>query len=247
MPYILATALAAGSVVVWDLKESKPWCTLRDAHRASVSDLAWNPEDGLYLVTASDDDLRPVLKVRRAAVCGCGCCCGCYGCRGWPSSPLHFPVSPRTLQIWDLRSSTSSPLCELSGHSKGILSVDWCPWDPRLVISAGKDGHTFVWDITQGRAIAEIPAGVSGGGGGSPASASGGGGGGGGVSSGGVSRSMYARCRAGTGGRGVRGGGGDPPRRFVVRKPPPAPYVARPSSVPTCSHLRSRWLGDRLD
>ena len=74
VPYILATALAAGSVVVWDLKESKPWCTLRDAHRASVSDLAWNPEDGLYLVTASDDDLRPVLKVRRAAVCGC------YGC-----------------------------------------------------------------------------------------------------------------------------------------------------------------------
>jgi len=67
VPYILATALTAGSVVVWDLKESKPWCTLRDAHRASVSDLAWNPEDGLYLVTASDDDLRPVLKVRRGA------------------------------------------------------------------------------------------------------------------------------------------------------------------------------------
>ena len=63
VPYILATALATGSVVVWDLKESKPWCTLRDPHRAAVSDIAWNPEDGLYLVTASDDDLRPVLKV----------------------------------------------------------------------------------------------------------------------------------------------------------------------------------------
>ena len=65
VPYILATAVQTGAVIVWDLKESKPWCTLRDPHRASVSDIAWNPEDGLYLVTASDDDLRPVLRVRR--------------------------------------------------------------------------------------------------------------------------------------------------------------------------------------
>lgn len=64
VPYILATAVGTGSVIVWDLKESKPWCTLRDPHRASVSEVAWNPEDGLYLVTASDDDLRPVLRVR---------------------------------------------------------------------------------------------------------------------------------------------------------------------------------------
>jgi hypothetical protein len=64
VPYILATAVQTGAVIVWDLKESKPWCTLRDPHRASVSDIAWNPEDGLYLVTASDDDLRPVLRVR---------------------------------------------------------------------------------------------------------------------------------------------------------------------------------------
>ena len=43
VPYILATALTAGSVVVWDLKESKPWCTLRDAHRAARQRL---PLDG---------------------------------------------------------------------------------------------------------------------------------------------------------------------------------------------------------
>jgi len=63
VPYILATALHTGSVIVWDLKESKPWCTLRDPHRAGVSECVWNPEDGLYLITASDDDLRPVLRV----------------------------------------------------------------------------------------------------------------------------------------------------------------------------------------
>jgi len=68
-----------------------------------------------------------------------------------PAPPVSVP-----LQLWDLRSSTTSPLCELVGHTKGILSVDWCPWDQRLVMSAGKDGHTLVWDITQGRAIAEV-------------------------------------------------------------------------------------------
>jgi WD40 repeat protein len=86
----------------------------------SVSDVAWHPNDGLYLVTACDDDSRPVLRV------------------------------------WDLRSSTTTPLCELIGHTKGILSVDWCPHDPNLLVSCGKDSHTFVWDIQQGRAIAEV-------------------------------------------------------------------------------------------
>jgi hypothetical protein len=33
--YILATATLNGNVVVWDLKESKPWCTLRDPYRSS--------------------------------------------------------------------------------------------------------------------------------------------------------------------------------------------------------------------
>ena len=34
VPYILATGTVAGTVVVWDLKENKPWCMLRDPHRA---------------------------------------------------------------------------------------------------------------------------------------------------------------------------------------------------------------------
>lgn len=120
--HILATATVSGVIVVWDLKENKPWCHLRDPHRSSISDIAWNPEDGLYLATACDDDSRPVVRV------------------------------------WDLRSSTTTPLCEFSGgHAKGVLSVDWCPWDSNLLVSCGKDARTLVWDIQQGRPVAEIP------------------------------------------------------------------------------------------
>ena len=129
--HILASSTVGGVVVVWDLKENKPWCTLRDPHRAAVSEIAWHPDDGLYLVTAVDDDARPVLRV------------------------------------WDLRSSTTTPLAELAGHSKGILSVDWCTHDPNLLVSTGKDSHTFVWDISLGKAVGEIP------GGGAPATSEG--------------------------------------------------------------------------
>ncbi|RYG57156.1 WD40 repeat domain-containing protein, partial [archaeon] len=59
--------------------------------------------------------------------------------------------------MWDLRSSTTSPLCEFVGHTKGILSVDWCPHDTNLLLSSGKDAHTFVWDVQRGRSIAEVP------------------------------------------------------------------------------------------
>lgn len=138
VPHILATGTNGGSVVVWDLKENRPWCTLKDPHRSSVSEICWHPDEGLFLVTACDDDSRPVLR------------------------------------IWDLRSSTTTPLTELIGHTKGVLSVDWCAEDSNLLASCAKDSKTYIWDLQQGRVIGEVPysqnssssGGSSGGGGG---------------------------------------------------------------------------------
>jgi protein transport protein SEC31 len=109
--YILASAAQNGSCYVWDLRQKKAWCELRDPAGGSISDLAWNPDQGLNIITASGDDKNPVLK------------------------------------LWDLRSSTSLPLATLSGHSEGILSVSWCPTDPSLILSCGKDNQTILWDL----------------------------------------------------------------------------------------------------
>lgn len=87
----------------------------------SVSDIAWNPDQGLHIITASGDDRHPVLK------------------------------------LWDLRSSTSLPLATLSGHTEGILSIDWCPHDTSLLISCGKDSKTFLWDLFQLQPVYELP------------------------------------------------------------------------------------------
>ena len=121
MSYIMATGSANGSTIVWDLKQKKPWCELKDPCRGIVSAVAWNPTEGLNLITASGDDQRPSLK------------------------------------LWDLRTSTSTCATEFHGHTAGILSVSWCPNDPGLILSCGKDNKTFMWDLYAGKPIFEFP------------------------------------------------------------------------------------------
>lgn len=51
------------------------------------------------------------------------------------------------LKLWDLRSSTSCPLAELSGHSKGVLDLVWNKDDASFVISTGRDNKVLLWDL----------------------------------------------------------------------------------------------------
>jgi len=61
--HILASSAQNGSCFVWDLRQKKAWCELRDPSGGCVSDLAWNPDQGLHIVTASGDDKNPVIKL----------------------------------------------------------------------------------------------------------------------------------------------------------------------------------------
>lgn len=64
VPHILASSAADGTVVVWDTTSRKAWCELRrEAAGQAVSDIAWNPTQGLHLLTASADDHNPVIKL----------------------------------------------------------------------------------------------------------------------------------------------------------------------------------------
>eukprot|EP01038_Epipyxis_sp_PR26KG_P012063 gene12063-16144_t len=120
--HILASSAQNGSCFIWDLRQKRAWCELRDPAGGLVSDVAWNPDQGLHLVTASGDDKNPVLK------------------------------------LWDLRSSTSLPLATLSGHTEGILSVSWCPFDTQLLLSCGKDNRTILWDLFRLQPVYDLPA-----------------------------------------------------------------------------------------
>jgi len=62
--HILASSTGNGSTTVWDMKQKKPWCELKCENGGiAVSDMAWNPSEGLHLVTASGDDRNPVIKL----------------------------------------------------------------------------------------------------------------------------------------------------------------------------------------
>lgn len=57
--------------------------------------------------------------------------------------------------MWDLRNA-SAPEKTLSGHTKGVLCVDWCPKDSDLLLSCGKDNRTIVWNATHGQVIGDL-------------------------------------------------------------------------------------------
>lgn len=67
----------------------------------------------------------------------------------------HSPV----IQLWDLRYATS-PLRVFEKHQRGILSLAWCPQDPDLLLSCGKDNKILCWNpnttIQGGEVVCEI-------------------------------------------------------------------------------------------
>lgn len=61
--HILASAALNGVCTVWDMRQNTPWCELRESKGAGFSALCWNPNQGLHLLTATDDDNRPVIRL----------------------------------------------------------------------------------------------------------------------------------------------------------------------------------------
>uniref|UniRef100_A0A8C3I773 SEC31 homolog B, COPII coat complex component n=1 Tax=Chrysemys picta bellii TaxID=8478 RepID=A0A8C3I773_CHRPI len=60
------------------------------------------------------------------------------------------------IQIWDLRFATS-PLSQLEGHTRGVLSISWCQADPELLLSSAKDNRILCWNPCIGEVIYELP------------------------------------------------------------------------------------------
>ncbi|CAF4412268.1 unnamed protein product, partial [Rotaria magnacalcarata] len=49
------------------------------------------------------------------------------------------------IQLWDLRYG-ASPMKLLSGHTRGILDLQWSPNDSNLLMSSGKDNKIICWN-----------------------------------------------------------------------------------------------------
>ena len=61
------------------------------------------------------------------------------------------------LQMWDLRNA-HAPAKTLQGHTRGILSMSWCPFDSSMLLTAGKDSRTLCWNPNDSSIMCELPA-----------------------------------------------------------------------------------------
>ncbi len=61
-------------------------------------------------------------------------------------------ISDETIVVWD--SHTGDYLSRLRGHTSRAHVLECHPIEPRLVMSAGYDGQTIVWDLLAGQPLA---------------------------------------------------------------------------------------------
>lgn len=153
---ILATGLSNGTVVIWDLKGSKPKpvVTLRNPsgpHR--VNALTWSPEDSWTLATASDSDSSPDVQLwdlrnsgePKAALRGHGAgVLALSWCHQDGTYLLSSAKDNRTI-IWD--SIDLEVVAELPRSGNWNFAVQWSPRIPGVFATASFDGKVSMYNL----------------------------------------------------------------------------------------------------
>lgn len=65
-----------------------------------------------------------------------------------PCLQLLLAGSDRVIRVWDVKTWSLQQL--LQGHTDAVHVLEGHPLDPRLVMSAGYDGLTILWDAQAG-------------------------------------------------------------------------------------------------
>lgn len=160
-PYenIIATAVANGPVVVYDLHRlGLEYCRLH-SHTRQVHRLAFNPNFPAWLLSGSQDstirlwDLRMASGDRGVSTCGStdlynGNSDAVRDVRWSPNDGFMFATATDSgaIQLWDHRKA-SAPVLRIAAHDKPCYSVDWHP-DGKHIASGGTDRQVKVWDFS---------------------------------------------------------------------------------------------------
>lgn len=165
-PNLLASGSINADVLLWDLNslQSYPPTGSKSARLEDITDLAWNCQVSHILATSSSNGYIVIwdLKSRKEVIQLC-----LPGGRksvsaiAWnPDTPTHILTATDDDQSpiiysWDLRNS-HAPSMTMTGHTKGILSMSWCPKDSELLLSSGKDNRTLCWNPKNGQLVSEV-------------------------------------------------------------------------------------------
>ncbi|KAJ6171885.1 hypothetical protein N7470_000952 [Penicillium chermesinum] len=166
---IIATAVANGRIIVYDLQRPGLQLCRFQGHNRQVHRLAFNPHLGSWLLSGSQDgtirmrDLRSASANRGPSTCGSkhvyqGNSDAIRDVRWSPSDGVVFATASDSgaIQQWDTR-KTSAPLLRIAAHDRPCFAVDWHP-DGKHIVSGGTDRQVKVWDFSSSAERRQKPA-----------------------------------------------------------------------------------------
>ncbi|XP_064631630.1 protein transport protein Sec31A-like isoform X3 [Lineus longissimus] len=172
---LLASGASDSEISIWDMNNPNNPMTpgsksqeTASAPADDVSCIAWNKQvqhilASTYTTRCVVWDLRksePIIKVSESM--------SRIKCKlvAWhPDVATQMCLSSEddatpVIQLWDLRFATTY-VKQFENHKKGIFSMAWCPKDPDLLLSCGKDNRILCWnpnsDVPKGEVIYELP------------------------------------------------------------------------------------------
>ncbi|NXS70117.1 SC31B protein, partial [Pandion haliaetus] len=164
---LLASGANDSEIFIWDLNNFSVPMTpgAKSQPHEDVSVVSWNRQVQHILSSAHPSgkavvwDLRknePIIKVSDHSNR-----MHCSGMAWHPEVATQLVLSSEddrlpVIQIWDLRFATS-PLSQLDGHTRGVLSISWCQADPELLLSSAKDNRILCWNPSMGEVVYELP------------------------------------------------------------------------------------------
>ncbi|KAK9457669.1 hypothetical protein V1511DRAFT_455403 [Dipodascopsis uninucleata] len=168
---LLASAGTKGEIFVWDLdKPNTPLVpTSNNSRLDEIESVAWNSSVSHILATAGNNGFTAIwdLKQKREMLHLYYPGSSGGGRRGVSCVVWHPDISTKLITaseddnspvilMWDLRNA-HAPEKILTGHDKGVLSLSWCKKDSDLLLSAGKDNRTLLWNPQSGELLGEFP------------------------------------------------------------------------------------------
>ncbi|KAM4669668.1 protein transport protein Sec31B isoform 2-T3 [Amazona ochrocephala] len=135
-----------------------------EKHSGPVRALDFNPFQSNLLASGANDSEIFIWDLNNFSVPmtpGAKSQMHCSGMAWHPEVATQLVLSSEddrlpVIQIWDLRFATS-PLSQLEGHTRGVLSVSWCQADPELLLSSAKDNRILCWNPSMGEVVYELP------------------------------------------------------------------------------------------
>ncbi|RZF36991.1 hypothetical protein LSTR_LSTR004679 [Laodelphax striatellus] len=152
---LLASGASESEIFIWDLNNTNTPMTpgAKSQPNDDVLWLAWNKQVQHILASAFSTrcvvwDLRknePIMKLSDSNLRV-----------RWKVLEWHPDIATQlclaseddsnpVVQLWDLRFA-STPIKTMERHTKGVLSLAWCPKDPDLLMSSGKDSTIYCWN-----------------------------------------------------------------------------------------------------